>query len=349
MSFFASMLAGAAGGFGQGIQQQAVIDQRERERQEAMEEKRQLALQLAQQRSDDKAAQLKLEEKIASMRYGDGGGSGGSRTGGSRSGGGGDDRIMNAKTDEEIAQAIRFAEARGDKAAAANLAYAYGRPLKEMAEEFDPAEAEKLSRRDYAEANPNAKSFKTVERGIGPTAAGAQSLNRVIAMAAGPDKYDDFMKGETQATLNDNAKTGTAGIKDPLQRAVTEQALMNPAKPMNADLSDEQQARTRATSKGSGGSGSGGAVKLKSTREDGNGQVIGIFTDGSTKVISDSSLNFNKKVADMILKMSDNVTGFRKLPPADQRLKAIETLTGNAPAPAAAASTATKKPSVSNW
>ena len=53
MSFFADMLAGGAVGLGTGMAAQYQSDQQERIRQEALDEKRALAMQLQQQRSED--------------------------------------------------------------------------------------------------------------------------------------------------------------------------------------------------------------------------------------------------------------------------------------------------------
>ena len=86
-------------------------------------------------------------------------------------------------------------------------------------------------------------------------------------------------------------------------------------------------ATTRAEKTGSGG----GAPKVRSTYTDDQGNRVAVMGDGSTKVLGRAG-DFDKSVASLVSKMSKDDYQFSKLPEDEKRARAIERLTGSAPA-----------------
>ena len=88
--------------------------------------------------------------------------------------------------------------------------------------------------------------------------------------------------------------------------------------------------------KASSGSGTGGtkAPRVQSTKEDSEGNMILIMSDGTTKPLlgadgkSVRSSAFNKEVAKIITKLEEDSSAFKKLPDAEKRAQAEQRLTG---------------------
>lgn len=330
MGFFDEMLAGGLAGAGKGMVDYAATREREDEKRTQLEAQMQLKREML-------ADQLASKKELAEMRFGaQGGGSGGSGSGGGKSGGGSffENMMRSAKTPEEQSAVIREAGMRAGPEAAAALAEYYGKPMQQTVTEFDPAQAELMSRRDYAEANPDAQATKTSTRAVDyDKQKGADALNRLIAMAD-PAKYDDYTKGERGAKLNTNADAAGAAIKDPIERAATVQSLSNPAsdqRKIDAQV-EMNDARIAAKKVAGGGKGVGSANTIFKTVTDESGNVMGVKRDGTTVDLGIKSDSFNKQVSALVTKMNDNEGGgFRKLPEDQKRAKATERLLGSVP------------------
>lgn len=72
----------------------------------------------------------------------------------------------------------------------------------------------------------------------------------------------------------------------------------------------------------------GSSAKVRSTYTDDAGNKIAVMSDGETKVLGRAG-DFDKKVADLVLKMGKEDYNFNKLPAEEKRAKATELLTGN--------------------
>lgn len=85
---------------------------------------------------------------------------------------------------------------------------------------------------------------------------------------------------------------------------------------------------------GKGGSTGAKAVRVQSTKEDSDGNMILVMTDGSTKPMLGTdgkpvrSASFNKEVARIIAKLEEDDSAFKKLPPDEKRKRAEQRLTG---------------------
>ena len=242
MSFFADMIAGGLAGAGKGMSDYAVMREREDDKRAQLEAQMQLKREML-------ADQLASKKELAEMRYGQGGsGSGGGSGAKGGSGSYFEQMMREAKTPEAQDSVIREARMRAGDDAAAALSEYYGRPMTKTVSEFDPAEAERMSRRDYAEANPNSEASKTVTKSVSyDKEKGAQALNRLIAMADAA-KYDDYTKGETTATKLDAAKGAAVG-KSPEEAAAiiqsytgnTDQRVIDSREKMNQDRIDAKK------------------------------------------------------------------------------------------------------------
>jgi hypothetical protein len=108
-------------------------------------------------------------------------------------------------------------------------------------------------------------------------------------------------------------------------------------------LSEIQENKAQAGKAASGGGGGNKPVRVQSTKEDANGNMILIMSDGTTKPLlgedgkSVRSSAFNKEVAKIITKMEEDSSAFKKLPDADKRAQAEQRLTGKSSEAAPAA------------
>lgn len=111
-------------------------------------------------------------------------------------------------------------------------------------------------------------------------------------------------------------------------------------------LSEIQENKAQA-GKASSGSGTGGAkpVRVQSTKEDSDGNMILVMTDGSTKPMLGTdgkpvrSAAFNKEVSKIITKLEEDDSSFKKLSPDEKRKRAEQRLTGKSSEAAPAAKT----------
>jgi hypothetical protein len=109
-------------------------------------------------------------------------------------------------------------------------------------------------------------------------------------------------------------------------------------------LSEIQENKAQA-GKASSGSGTGGAkpVRVQSTKEDSDGNMILVMTDGSTKPMLGTdgkpvrSAAFNKEVSKIITKLEEDDSSFKKLSPDEKRKRAEQRLTGKSSEAAPAA------------
>lgn len=219
MSFFASLLAGAASGVGKGMVDEADYRDKLAAQQSLLQEKQQNALELQRQRADDKLFQA---QTLATLK-GPGGGSGGG------------DPIMGmlraAKTPEEQQQALGYIRAMaGDDAAASIEANVFGR-IQPGAQGM-PTEQDVL-----ASGPPSDKPMPPQDRVSYDRLKGQQALNRVYALLANKGETKNFAEGEQIMGRTDLATEEVKGMmKDgkPLSKAsdrfneVTNSAKANP-------------------------------------------------------------------------------------------------------------------------
>jgi hypothetical protein len=87
-------------------------------------------------------------------------------------------------------------------------------------------------------------------------------------------------------------------------------------------------AQIRADSiKDRGGAGGGGAVKVRSTYTDDQGQKIAVLSDGNTKVLGKAA-DYDKTLSNLVTKMAKDDYKFAKLPESEKRKQAEERLRG---------------------
>lgn len=328
MSFFADMIAGGIAGAGKGMSDYAVMREREDDKRAQLEAQAELKRELAKQRSDDLAMQRAMQRDMFEARYGQGGsGSGGGS--GSKGGSGSyfEQKMREAKTTEEQDSVIREARMRAGDDAAAALSEYYGRPMTQTVSEFDPAEAERMSRRDYAEANPTAEASKTVTKAISyDKDKGAQALNRLIAMADAA-KYDDYTKGETTATKLDAAKGAAVG-KSPEEAAAIIQSYTGNSDQRVIDSKEKMNDARIAAKKPTGGGGTSSPNTIFKTVTDDRGNVYGVRRDGTKVDLEIKSDSFNRQVAALVTKMESEDPKLRKMPESQKRDLATERLVG---------------------
>lgn len=246
-SFFADMLAGAAGGLGQGMVSMADQNRLDREKQNALDEKSALALELQRQKSED--LRYRTDDNnltrmmIADARNG-GGGSGGKR-------GGGDSGMnlmqlaMQAKTPEDQDQVVKLTRLyAGDDAAAKLSEQMFSRPIQET---VDLNRANNMPMNDD-EGNAMPSAMVTRNKGYDKD-KGAQALQRMFVLAMDPAKTDDQAKAERQQGQTDMAGAaagvalrGGEGIDTAAEKFAT---LSNPA--LNTNLNDIQRSRIEAS------------------------------------------------------------------------------------------------------
>lgn len=203
MSFFGNILAGAAGGLGQGISNYAAMEERDRREEEARQEKAALALQLQQQRSEDARYRVDQAREMREMAAAARGGTSAAGKGGSGI------NLMQmaieaAQSGDPAAQdlVVRLTNTFEGKNAAANLAENfYGRPMQESVT-TGPTTGD-LARLDRGQTD-EAPVTQTMARNVSFDAQkGAQDLQRLYALALDPAKLDDQAKGERQHAQND--------------------------------------------------------------------------------------------------------------------------------------------------
>lgn len=186
MSFFAQLLAGAASGVGKGMVDQADYNDKLTAQQALLQEKQANALQLQQQRADDRLFQA---QTLAALK-GEGGGSGG-----------GDvfARLMAAKTPEEQQRQLGVISALGgDDAAYLAQEKILGRaPTTERPADF-------VGMPGQADIGPDAK---VLERVTYDREKGAQALQRVYALLANKGQTKGHAEGEAQYFANDARAT----------------------------------------------------------------------------------------------------------------------------------------------
>lgn len=202
MSFFGNLLGGTLQGVGAGMSAVAADEERlDRERM-LLRERSQAALDLQQQRAQDRLYQA---EQMAQMKAELGGGSGG--------GGGKGINLAamaaQARTPEDQQRVINLARTfAGNDAGALMADQLYGRPQMTGA----PATAGDFARYDRAGDMDAAPPTTTLERAAYDSDKGRQALQRAYTMFLDPGKLDDHAKGERQFGLNDFGAANAAQV-----------------------------------------------------------------------------------------------------------------------------------------
>lgn len=204
MSFFADMLAGAAGGVGRGMVEYGTAMEREERERKAAEEKAALALELQRQRAEDKAADRELRAEMFNARYGEGGGSGSGGSGGSSKGINLREMMLNEEDPAKQQKYIRRAALEGGPDAAAALADYYGKPLQEKSQEAVPEDVERIKNNPMLQRQGAAPETREVSRDMKyDSNKGSMALNRMLVRAQDAGKYDDYAKGEARTVGTD--------------------------------------------------------------------------------------------------------------------------------------------------
>lgn len=183
MSFFAQLLAGAASGVGKGMVDQADYNDKLAAQQALLQEKQANALQLQQQRADDRLFQA---QTMAALK-GKGGGAGGGESLPSM--------IQDAKTPEQINQLLGTVRAIGGEDAAYRLGEdVFGRiAAREATADF-------VGLPGQTDIGPSAK---VLERVTYDREKGLQGLQKVHALVANKGQIQDYEQGVAQGLVND--------------------------------------------------------------------------------------------------------------------------------------------------
>ena len=176
-------------------------------------------------------------------------------------------------------------------------------------------------------------------------------------------QYDDVMKGRQQGFQTETGQGVLAGAirPGPAGEAVgvslgKERMKVEGGEKLNvftgestttpkgqSEIQENVAQANKPPGSGKGGSTGAKAVRVQSTKEDSDGNMILVMTDGSTKPMLGTdgkpvrSASFNKEVARIIAKLEEDDSAFKKLPPAEKRKRAEQRLTGRTTEPAPAA------------
>jgi hypothetical protein len=176
-------------------------------------------------------------------------------------------------------------------------------------------------------------------------------------------QYDDVMKGRQtkfqtgvgEGVLAGNIKPG-AGSEAVGASLAKERFKVEGGEKLNvfqgdstttpkglSEIQENVAQANKPSGSGKGGSTGAKAVRVQSTKEDSDGNMILVMTDGSTKPMLGTdgkpvrSASFNKEVAKIIAKLEEDDSAFKKLPPDEKRKRAEQRLTGKSSAAAPAA------------
>lgn len=179
--------------------------------------------------------------------------------------------------------------------------------------------------------------------------------------------YDDVMKGRQQGfqtgvgegVLAGNIKPGAGSeavgaslAKERIDVKGGEKLNVFTGESTTTPLGKSQINENNAQAVKAKDAGGAKAPRVQSTKEDSNGNMVLIMSDGTSKPLLEAdgkpmqSAAFNKEVARTITKMEEESSSFKKLSEEDKRKRAQERLTGkmSEAAPAAATSTAMPEP-----
>lgn len=174
--------------------------------------------------------------------------------------------------------------------------------------------------------------------------------------------FDDIMKGRQQGfqtetgqgVLAGNIKAGpggeAVGVSMGKERMKVEggeklNVFTGESTTTPKGLSEIQENKAQASKAASGGGGGTKPVRVQSTKEDSDGNMILVMTDGSTKPMLGTdgkpvrSAAFNKEVSKIITKLEEDDSSFKKLSPEEKRKRAEQRLTGKATESAPATNT----------
>lgn len=334
-SFFGDMLAGMAGGLGQGMVAQNQMDEQARLRKEAEDARMEQARQIQQMRSDDLRYRTDetsaLKRDLAELKAG--GGVGGGKMPGINL----MQMAMQASTPDEQDKVVRLAETMAGPDAAAQLAEKFfKRPLTEdaqvQAKEPDPEDGEGALR----------TVNKTVTRNRSYDAQkGQQALERVYALLGDPAKLDNVTKAQRDVKLGANADAAVKGLPAD-DAAVRYQSLTNPTKSQaeidaKENIADTNaEARVEAAGKRAAGGGAGKPTVERLTPQLNSVRAAMKAMEAS---MSKTALAANPRYQQYLKDEAD----------ISAALRGIRAGGSPAPAPAPAPATTVKKPSVSNW
>ena len=203
MSFFANLLGGTLQGVGAGMSSMAADEERLARERALIQERSQAALDLQQQRAQDRLYQ---QQEMAALKASAGGGAGGGGKGINLAA-----MAMQAKTPEEQDQVIRLAKTFGGRDSGRLLAdEMFNRP--EMV--GTPASAGDYARYDRAGDMQAAPPKGAMERAAYDRDQGQLGLQRLYTAFLDPGKLDDHAKGERQFGLNDMGAANAAQVTE---------------------------------------------------------------------------------------------------------------------------------------
>lgn len=149
-----------------------------------------------------------------------------------------------------------------------------------------------------------------------PTQEEARKAGERIGLTDGKGQFDNDGYRMINKATGENTETHEGKA-----RAEKDQALA-------------AKAGREPVARGGGGGGSGAdAVKVHSVKTAEDGSMVAIMRDGSEKPLKVKSVDFNKTVAGLVMKMGKEDFKFAQLPIAEQRAKAVELLAVPAAAP----------------
>lgn len=196
MSFFGYLAAGTAEGAGRGMAQIGTMMEREQAAMDLQRERQAGALELARQREQDRADRerenLLLRKELGSAR-----GAGGGKSG---------FNLMQMAMEvppEKQGQFVEGVRAFAGDDAANVIARMYGRGGEQILPELTPAQAADTSVGPKQEPLALATGQRSADAEKGRIA-----LNRLMAMASGPEHLKAYAEGERQVGLNDFAAAG---------------------------------------------------------------------------------------------------------------------------------------------
>lgn len=204
MSFFANLLGGTLQGVGAGMSSMAADEERLARERALIQERSQAALELQQQRAQDRLYQ---QQEMAALKASAGGGAGGGGKGINLAA-----MAMQAKTPEEQDQVIRLTKTFGGRDTGRLLAdEMFNRP--EMV--GTPASAGDFARYDRAGDMQAAPPKGAMERAAYDRDQGQLGLQRLYTAFLDPGKLDGHARGERQFGINDR---GTANAAQAMPR-----------------------------------------------------------------------------------------------------------------------------------
>lgn len=174
----------------------------------------------------------------------------------------------------------------------------------------------------------------------------ADEIVRYRKVVYGGANADDMAKGEqtlVETNLLERAGGGDRKAGEGLLYAKGKDPVETEARADAQTAKAEKDNRTDPNARRGGAGGAPKAPRLQSTKVDAQGFLLGVMSDGSVQPLKGPdgkqimSAELNNKLEPIKKRLTENVTGFSKLPAAEQHRMALENYLGGVAKPAAAA------------